>query len=222
MTHDSDESLVAGWPLFGLRLRCREVTLRPMRESDLVHLSAIQPDDYEHDPGAELLDGLDLRTHRTRLLFQDYWRSMGTWSPASWSLTFAVEHHGSVVGVQSLEAAHFPAVRTVDSGSWLAHSARGQGIAVAMRTAVLALAFDHLSAHMAVTSARHDNHASLAVSARLGYRDNGISLNASGSGLIELQHMRLTRAEWQSSGLGTGVEVSGLEACRPWFGPDQP
>lgn len=218
MTQDPSESLTPDWPLFGVRLRCHEVALRPMREADLPHLAAIQPDDYEHDPRAELLDGLDESAHRRRLTYQDYWRSLGTWSPASWSLTFAVEHHGAVVGVQSLEAEHFLAVRTVDSGSWLTRSARGHGIAVRMRTAVLGLAFDHLGAHLAVTSARRDNDASLAVSSRVGYQDNGISLNASRSGLTELQHMRLTRAEWRSSGRGASVIVSGLEPCLPWFG----
>ncbi|MGH3302281.1 MAG: hypothetical protein ACRDOK_11465, partial [Streptosporangiaceae bacterium] len=34
------------WPLFGLRLHCRGVVLRPVTEADLPHLAAIQPDDY--------------------------------------------------------------------------------------------------------------------------------------------------------------------------------
>lgn len=204
--------------MFGLQIRCDAVSLRPVREDDLPHLAVLQPDDYEHDPRAELLPGLNDRQHRARLVYRDYWRSMGTWSPSSWSLDFVVEHQGTAVGVQSLEAEDFPALGTVDSGSWLASSVRGRGIGVAMRTAVLSLAFDNLGALAAVTSARRDNGASLGVSKRLGYRGNGVSLNASGSGLVELTHLRLTRDEWQASGQGCQVEVAGLTPCLPWFG----
>ncbi|GEP39675.1 hypothetical protein NPS01_33380 [Nocardioides psychrotolerans] len=87
-----------------------------------------------------------------------------------------------------------------------------------MRMAVLALAFDHLGALAAVTSARRDNGASLGVARHLGYRDNGISLNASGRGLIELTHLRLTAADWRSSTRTSRVRVTGLEPCLPWFG----
>jgi RimJ/RimL family protein N-acetyltransferase len=208
----------ATWPLFGLRLRCGGTMLRPVRERDLAHLVAIQPDDYEHDPRVEVLPWMDVRQHRTRLVHQEYWRSMGTWSPSSWCLSFAVEHEGAVVGVQSIEADAFPSLRTVDSGSWLVPEVRGRGIGVAMRTAVLGLAFDHLEARAAITSAVRDNHASLGVSRHLGYRDNGVSLTASGSGVVELVHLRLTAEEWRAPGRGADVDVDGLEPCLRWFG----
>ena len=214
--------LQADWPLFGIRVRCGEITLRPVREGDLPHLAAIQPDDYEHDPRAEVFPGLDKAQHRARVVYQDYWRSMGTWSPSSWSLDFLVEYEARAVGVQSLEAENFLSLRTVDSGSWLVRSVRGRGIGVAMRMAVLGLAFDHLGAYAAVTSARRDNGASLAVSKHLGYRDNGVSLNASGSGLVELAHMRLTTEDWRASGRRAQVDVAGLAACLPWFGLTTP
>jgi hypothetical protein len=44
----------------------------------------------------------------------------------------------------------------------------------------LALAFGPLQAQAAITSAWHDNHASLGVSRALGYRPNGESLHARG------------------------------------------
>jgi RimJ/RimL family protein N-acetyltransferase len=128
------------WPLPDLRLRCRGVELRPAIENDLFHLAANLPDDYEHDPRAELLPWLSLRENRQRLICQQYWRSVGTWSPSSWLLDFAVIYDGAVVGVQTLEADRFPTLRTVDSGSWLVMSVRGRGVGVAMRMAVLGLA----------------------------------------------------------------------------------
>ena len=215
---DATHEWARDWPLFDLRLSGAEVELRPAREEDLPHLAAIQPDDYEHDPGAEAFPGLDVDQHRRRLVYQGYWRSWGTWSPSSWCLPFVVEVDGVVVGVQTLEAEDFLDVRTVDSGSWLVRSARGRGVGVAMRTAVLGLAFGHLDAQAAVSSARRDNGASLGVSRHLGYRDNGVSLNASGQGLVELQHMRLTAEDWRASGRGRHVLVTGFETCRPWFG----
>ena len=188
-----------------------------MREGDLAHLASSQPDDYEHDPRAEMLHGLTADQNRKRLVYQGYWRSLGTWSPSSWTLDFAVQYHGAIVGVQSLEAQDFPTLRTVDSGSWLVRSARGRGVGVAMRLAVLGLAFDHLDALAAVSSARRDNHASLGVSRSVGYSDNGVSLNDSGNGLVELRHMRLVAQAWRDSGFGSQVLVSGYEPCRPWF-----
>jgi RimJ/RimL family protein N-acetyltransferase len=189
-----------------------------VRERDLPRLAALQPPDFEHDPSVEVFAGTDLTEHRRRLIYQGYWRSLGTWSPSSWCLDFAVEYQGDLVGVQSLEADDFLDLRTVDSGSWLIGSARGRGVGIAMRTAILALAFDHLGALAAVTSARTDNAASLGVSRHVGYRDNGVSLNRSGSGLVELAHMRLTAEGWQATGAGKRVAVSGLDSCLPWFG----
>ena len=222
MSEPPNDVSVEHWPLFGLRLRCDDVLLRPVQERDLPRLAAIQPPDYEHDPSAEAFPGEDLAQHRRRLVYQGYWRSFGTWSPSSWCLDFAVEHDGALVGVQSLEADDFLDLRTVDSGSWLVTSARGRGVGIAMRTAVLSLAFDHLDALAAVTSARTDNAASLGVSRHVGYRDNGVSLNRSGRALVELAHMRLTVDEWRSSRAGERVTVSGLDPCLPWFGSPLP
>ena len=78
------------WPLFGLRLGCGDVRLRPVREADLPRLVALQPSDYEHDPAAEPFPGEDTDQLRARLVHQGYWRSMGTWSPASWCLDLVV------------------------------------------------------------------------------------------------------------------------------------
>lgn len=214
----TDDALTTHWPLFGLRLRCDAVRLRPVREADLPHLAAVQPDDAEHDPRPGVLPWQDLAEHRRRLLYQGYWRSLGTWSPSSWCLDLAVELDGDVVGVQALEAESFPVLRTVDSHSWLVPAVRGRGVGVAMRTAVLALAFDHLGAVAAVTSARTDNGASLGVSRHLGYRDNGVSLSDSPTGPTELTHLRLTAERWRASGQGRAVDVEGLEPCLPWFG----
>lgn len=208
----------ADWPLFDVRLEHGDVSLRPVREVDLPLLAALQPDDYEHDPRAETFAGLDAAQHRARLVHQDYWRSLGTWSPDAWSLAFLVEHDGAPVGMQSLEAEGFGTARTVDSGSWLVPAARGRGIGGAMREAVLALAFDHLGALAAITSARRDNAASLGVSRSLGYVDDGVRPNPAGDKHPDLQHLRLDVAAWRASGRGRQVRVVALTPCLAWFG----
>lgn len=204
------------WPLFDLRLRCGPVSLRPVADADLPAIARIFPDDAEQDPRAERFRGLDAARDRQRLLAQGIWRSRGTWSPTSWCLDLAVEHDGRIVGLQSLEGDDFPTLRTVDTGSWLAADVRGRGLGVAMRGAVLGLAFGHLGAVAAVSSAVPANAASLGVSRRLGYVDNGVSRTDSPSGVVELRHLRLTAEAWAAA--GRPVEVEGVAACLPWFG----
>jgi RimJ/RimL family protein N-acetyltransferase len=205
------------WPLFDLRIVCRGVELRTVREADLPALTAVVPPDYEQDPKLEPLPGLSFAENQRRLFYQVYYAAMGTWSPSSWALHLAVRHQGALVGVQVLEGDDFPVLRTVDSASWLVEAVRGRGLGVAMRIAVLGLAFDHLGALAAITSARADNHASLGVSRRVGYTDNGIGFVGERTGRAPLQHLRLPAENWRH---GDEVTVHGLDACRPWFGLD--
>jgi RimJ/RimL family protein N-acetyltransferase len=204
------------WPFFDLRLACGEVVLRGVTDSDLDPLLALLPDDLEHDPRSARFASLDDASDRRRLVEADIWKHRGTWSPASWCLDLAVEVDGQPVGVQALEGDDFPTLRTVDSFSWLATRVRGRGLAHQMRACVLTLAFEHLDAVAAVSSARTDNPASLAVSRRLGYVDNGLSRTDTPTGVTELQHVRLTRESWRPG--RWPVEVAGVEAALPWFG----
>ena len=204
-----------GWPLFDLRLRCRGVELRAMREADLPGLAAILPGDVGHDPRLELFASQSPAENERRLFRQGYWRALGTWSPSSWVLHLAVAYEGALVGVQTLEGDNFPVLRTVDTASWLIPSVRGRGVGVAMRMAALGLAFDHLGAVAAITSATVDNAASLGVSRRVGYTGNGVSLIVETAGVAKLQHLRLTAEQWRH---GAEVSVQGTTPCRPWFG----
>jgi hypothetical protein len=44
------------WPLFDLKLHCRGVELRALREDDLPYLASVLPDDVGHDPRLELFE----------------------------------------------------------------------------------------------------------------------------------------------------------------------
>ena len=201
--------LVDVWPLHSLRLTTADLELRPTREAELPDLCAILPPDLEDDPSATRYAGLDDAANRRAVLAQSYWRAMGTWSPHDWVLPFAVRHQGELVGMQALEGPDWTSERTVDSWSWLAVGARGQGWGKQMRAAVLALAFGPLGARAAISSAVVDNHSSLGVSRSLGYRDTHRSvLEHSGQ---SLRHVRLESADWHTSGIADGIAVHGID-----------
>jgi RimJ/RimL family protein N-acetyltransferase len=204
------------WPFFDLRITSGEVLLRGVTDADLEVLTEAMPVDLELDPSAERFATLSPDDDRRRHLVAEVWKHRGTWSPDAWCLDLAVEVEGRVVGVQALEGEQFPLLRTVDSYSWLSAEVRGRGLAHLMRIGVLALAFDHLGAEIAVSSARTDNPASLAVSSRMGYVDNGLSRTNTPTGPFELQHVRLTREAWRAG--GRTAEVLGVEPCLAWFG----
>lgn len=207
------------WPLFDLRLTTADLELRPMTEADQMGLADLLPDDIELDPAATRYAGVDERAGRGTVIFQSYWNAYGTWSVEHWRLNFAVFAAGEMIGVQELEGTDFPALLTVDTSSFLVAAARGQGFGKQMRGAVLSLAFGPMQAQAAITSAWHDNHASLGVSRALGYRPNGETLQRHERGGVDrMVHLRLTRSDWLAGGVGAGTTCTGFEPCRALFG----
>ena len=192
--------------------------LAPLGEADLEELVARLPDDVELDPSATAYEGADTGTRRGTVVHQGYWRGYGTWSPAAWRLDFVVRRGGELLGRQELEGHDFTTLRTVDSSSWLVEAVRGQGIGKRMRRAVLALAFGPLGAREAITSAGHDNVASLGLSRAIGYTDNGVSTAVRGDRLDTMVHLRMTAADWEATRAGDDVVIEGFEPCRPYFG----
>jgi RimJ/RimL family protein N-acetyltransferase len=205
------------WPIFGIRLRVDDLTLRPFTEADLDALAAVLPDDVELNPDATRYD-IDPRQGRGTQLHQEYWRAMGCWTPEAWALRFAVLRGDQLIGAQVLEGTDFPTLRTVDSASFLVPEARGQGTGKRMRRAILAFAFGSLGAEYAISSAWPDNAASLGVSRSLGYAPNGLHRERRGDGADDLVHLRLSRDAWLASGLADGVRIEGFEPCPPYFG----
>ena len=90
-----------------------------------------------------------------------------------------------------------------------------------MRAAVLQLAFDGLGADWAVSSALDGNHASIGVSRKLGYADDGIALQTvRGQRRID-RRFRLDRDTWATSQT-VPVRMEGLEPCRELLGAVSP
>jgi ribosomal-protein-serine acetyltransferase len=92
---------------------------------------------------------------------------------------FTIRHRATraLLGVVGLEAfAHLH--QSAELGYWLRKEATGQGAMTEASRLVLAWAFGKMSAHRVRVAAATDNHASLAVIRRLGFRFEGIARDA--------------------------------------------
>lgn len=109
-----------------------------------------------------------------RNLAQYHWGVRARFAPAAWSLELAALWEGEVVGVQGISTKDYLVTRTGETGSWLGRRHQGRGIGTAMRRVFCAFLFDHLDATEVTSAAFTDNPASLAVSRKVGYRENGV------------------------------------------------
>lgn len=160
-------------------------------------LVSLMPDDFDHDPTFPRSEGSSLREHREAWLrsWLASFRILG--AEGGWNLPFVVWSGGEPVGFQVLEGKHFVTRAEVDSSSFLVASARGKGLGVQMRTAILALAFDVLGAERAVTAARPGNIASRRVSERVGYVWTGRRDPVVAGVVRPIDTFELTREQWQ-------------------------
>ena len=154
---------------------------------------------------------------RARGVMQHHWNQLASWAADRWSLPLAVFHDGAVIGSQSVTGKEFAAVRQVSTGSWLGLRYQGHGFGTEMRAAVLELAFAGLGAQVAVTAAMTDNPASLGVSRKLGYRDNGVLRSAVRAGWGYEQQLALELEDWRAH-RSVPVQIEGLEDCIDQFG----
>jgi RimJ/RimL family protein N-acetyltransferase len=207
------------WPLAQLRLRTPQLELRLPSEEDLYALADLAALGV-HDPLVQpfTVPWTDVSpADRARGTMQYHWRTWGEWRPESWALELAVVRDGTVVGTQGVSATDFAVLRQVSTGSWLGLPHQGKGIGTEMRGAVLHLAFAGLGATSAVSAAFTDNPASLRVSRKLGYSDDGIQRQVSRGKPAIVQRLRLDRAAWQAH-QSVPVTIDGLRPCLPLFG----
>ena len=207
------------WPLSGLVVTTPQLSLRLPSHNDLEALAELAAQGV-HDPAVMpfLFPWTDAPpAERARATMQYHWRSAGEWKPEAWSLNLVVMVDGSVAGTQAVEGKAFAITREVSTGSWLGLQHQGQGIGTEMRAAVLHLAFAGLGATSARSEAFLDNPASLQVSRKLGYRDDGIERAAVRGAAVTSQRLRLDRADWAPR-RREDIQISGLDECRAMFG----
>jgi RimJ/RimL family protein N-acetyltransferase len=208
------------WPTFGLVLSTPRLTLRLPLEDEIAVLARLAGEGV-HAPGerpflAPWTDGS--AEDRERSVLSGHWYRLASWEPDTWSLGMAVmDGDGVPMGIATLRARDFRVTREVTTSSWLGLRFQGQGYGTEARTALLALAFDHLGASDATTEVFQDNLASQGVSRKLGYQPDGISRDRRDDDVVVSDRLRLTSTRW-ASGDHVPVRVTGLERARSMFG----
>jgi RimJ/RimL family protein N-acetyltransferase len=209
------------WPLFRLSLRTPRLELRVVRDDDLGPLvDAALAGIHKPDVMPFAAPWTDADPDELRRSFARHqWMQRLRADRHAWCLNLVVLHEGTPIGIQDVLADRFPVLRTVVTGSWLTASQHGRGFGTEMRAAVLAFAFDHLGAEIAETSAGDFNAASVGVSRRLGYRDNGETRIETRPGVVmrdlrmRLEPDAFVRPDWT-------LEVEGVAETRRELGLD--
>jgi RimJ/RimL family protein N-acetyltransferase len=207
------------WPLFGLVLRTPRLELRIPSLEQLATLAGVA-DEGIHDPAvmpfmtpwSQLPPG-----ERGRSTVQYQWRTWAELTPQRWAVEFVVLRDGEVLGLQGINATDFGTGREVASGSWLGRRYHGRGVGTEMRAAVLHLAFAGLGAEWATSVSASDNPASIGVSRKLGYADDGIAVAVVGGAARVDRRFRMDREAWEKHRT-VPVEIAGLEPCLPLLG----
>ncbi|MFG1996698.1 GNAT family N-acetyltransferase [Actinoplanes sp. NPDC048988] len=206
------------WPLYRLVLRTPRLELRLPGDELLAELAQLAAGGV-HDPAVQPFTAAwtDAPADEiARGVLQWNWRLRADWSPRKWELGLVAIAGDRVVGTQGIGAEDFAVLREVGTGSWLGRGHHGRGYGTEMRAAVLELAFAGLGAEFATSEAFADNHASYAVSRKLGYADDGLSRHAVRDRVATGRRLRLDRAAWEAA-RSIPVQVEGLDLCRGMF-----
>jgi RimJ/RimL family protein N-acetyltransferase len=206
------------WPLFDLVVRTPRLELRLPREDEFAAIVALVDGGVHHPATMPFFVPWTDRepSQRAREAAQWFWSKRAEWSPDKWTFTAAAFADGHVIGMQDVEAEHFRAVRSVETGSWIGLAHQGQGLGREMREAVLHLAFEGLGALEALSGAFEDNAASLATSRSIGYEENGEARGPRRDGSGRTIRLRLGREGWERR-RRDDIEILGLEGCLDMF-----
>lgn len=207
-------------PVLGLRIAAGPLELRGITDDDLVRLCELAQGGI-HPPEqmpfyVPWTDAAPDALARSTAAY--HWRNRADYTVSSWGLELGVWYDGVLVGCQGLRTSDFLTTRTGETGSWLGREHQGRGIGTRMRQAICAFAFDHLDAAEVTSGAFLDNPASLAVSRKVGYRENGRQRLERRAGEMAVnQGLVLTPADLVR---GDPLAVEGLPAFRRLVGLD--
>jgi RimJ/RimL family protein N-acetyltransferase len=208
------------WPLWRLVLRTPRLELRPDDDPGLLEmlheacLGVHPPEEmpfsvpWTDAPPQELV----------RKGMQHYWQARATSTPDDWHLNFLIRLDGRAIGNQGLYGKNFAVTKEVSTGSWIGLRHQGKGIGTEMRAAVLMLAFDHLGAHVARSSAFSDNAKSNGVSRRLGYQPDGTYTEVRRGQLATNTRLLLTAERFEQHRPDWKLDVTGLAEAAPLLG----
>lgn len=218
------ERLAVHFPAFALEVRTPMLTLRYPDDDDLVAVAELAAEHGVHGaderpftvPWTEIAP-----PYQQRNTLAYFWGLRPMLQAKEWQLPMAVVVDDEVAGVQSVFSAGWDVIRSVETGSWLARPFHGRGIGTEMRSAILHLAFDGLGVERAITAAYADNPASNAVTAKLGYRPNGIDIHNRGGRRVELNRYVMDPDDFAAV-RRDDIELIGAAAVRDQFGTEQP
>ena len=209
------------WSPYAVRIAEGDLDLRVVTEFDLPALSELvaagihDPDQMPFDQPWTQVPAAELPANMVR------WHAgmQSQFTAAKFDLAFAVRLADELAGVQVLHTQDFAVTRTAETGSWLGRRFQGRGLGTRMRRAVCAFAFDELDAAELTSGAFLDNPASLAVSRKVGYRENGlVRRRRREKELAVNQRLVLTRETFVR---GAALEVTGAEQLRRFLGLDR-
>lgn len=208
------------WPFAHLRVTSGDLELRYL-DDDLLFQAAALATEGIHAPDAMPFlfpwtrgtpDAVALSVLRYE------WQARASMSPQTWNIELAVLHRGELVGLQGAHTSEFLVTRQASTGSWIGRRHQGQGIGRRMRLLILHLLFEGLGAHRALTEAFADNAASIAVTRRLGYRENGRTLLVRDGAAVENVAFVLDREAWAAQPDRPEVELHGVPGVRRYLG----
>lgn len=217
-----DDEFVDPWPFRHLVVRTPRLELRPDDDAGLIEL-AEEAHRGVHPPEEMPFQfaWTDLRGRALGLsVVQFHLRQRAELVPSDWRLNFLVRLDGRVIGSQGLSGEQFAIRREVATGSWIGMRHQGAGIGTEMRSAVLQFAFDRLAARQARSAAHVENHRSLGVSRKLGYRADGSGTVVVRGAAVEHTRLLLSRDRFEQHRPPWRVDVDGLDQCLPLLGVD--
>lgn len=206
------------WPLADLELHTERLQLCVPNDVQLHEIAQVAADGI-HRPGERpfLTPWTEMPAAQRALhVMQQHWARRGSWSAQNWALELGVFHEGQALGMVALKASEFLVRREVKTESWLGLQHQRQGFGTEARRALLELAFNALHAEYALTEVFQDNHASQAVSAKLGYQHDGISRDVLHGKVAVSDRLRLGAADFTAAHPPT-TTITSLEACLPFF-----
>jgi RimJ/RimL family protein N-acetyltransferase len=209
------------WPPYALRLRCGDMELSPVRESDYAELAEIARGGVRRNGVQAFVVDWDSGDDEqiARSLARYHWATRANFTVEEWTVEFTVRVGGRAVGVQGVSARHFPQTRTVTTGSWLAREEQGKGYGTRMRTAVLTAFAEHFAASTFETAYVEGNEASRRVSEKVGYSPNGSHAVIAQDGEARIEHsLVLAAQDLQRS--AEPVRVEGAGTFRSFLGLD--
>ena len=196
------------FPPLGLVVRAGDLTLRPLADADLPEYAAlIRRPIFEDEDSPHVFPWCRAEPEtRVRESLRFQWRLRSGIGPEDWTLPLGVWAGERLIGCQDVSALRFAERRTVSSGSWLTLDAHGNGYGKLMRQAMLVLAFDHLGALRAESSAVLGNARSFGVSRACGYVDNGTTISARPGSHEEEQRFLVTPERFRRPDVPVAVE----------------